>query len=210
MTVEHYLPEKMRRQASLVLLNILSLSRLPMAVAFIVESDVRVRAALVVLAAFSDFLDGWIARHKGLATRLGALIDPVADRAFMVTAIVVCYLDGLIALPEVLLLLVRDIGTAVGFIVTVLVPKLRRAELKARMLGKVVTTLQLATLLCVLLFPPAVRPLVALIAVLSLASVVDYTLAVLRSRKGPRGVEPGARRTDEHGPRGTPVPTARE
>ncbi|NVJ21687.1 MULTISPECIES: CDP-alcohol phosphatidyltransferase family protein [Myxococcus] len=197
----------MRRQASLVLLNILSLSRLPMAVAFIVESDVRVRAALVMLAAFSDFLDGWIARHKGLATRLGALIDPVADRAFMVTAIVVCYLDGLIALPEVLLLMVRDIGTAVGFIVTRLVPKLRQAELKARMLGKVVTTLQLVTLLCVLLFPPAVRPLVALIAVLSLASVVDYTLAVLRSRKVPRSAE---RRPDEHGPRGTPVPTARE
>ncbi|MFY2560563.1 CDP-alcohol phosphatidyltransferase family protein [Corallococcus terminator] len=200
----------MRRQASLVLLNILSLSRLPMAVAFIVESDVRARAALVMLAAFTDFLDGWIARHKGLATRLGALIDPVADRAFMVTAILVCYLDGLIALPEVLLLLVRDIGTAVGFIVTRLVPKLRRAELKARMLGKVVTTLQLVTLLCVLLFPVAVRPLVVLIAVLSLASVVDYTLAVLRSRKGPRGVEPGSRRTDEHGPRGTPVPTARK
>ncbi|MCP3169384.1 CDP-alcohol phosphatidyltransferase family protein [Myxococcus qinghaiensis] len=200
----------MRRQASLVLLNILSLSRLPMAVAFIVESDVRVRAALVMLAAFTDFLDGWIARHKGLATRLGALIDPVADRAFMVTAIFVCYLDGLIALPEVLLLLVRDIGTAVGFIVTRLVPKLRRAELKARMLGKVVTTLQLVTLLCVLLFPPAVRPLVALIAVLSLASVVDYTLAVLRSRKVPRSVEPVSRRPDEHGPRGTPVPTARE
>lgn len=210
MTAEHYLREKMRRQASLVLLNILSLSRLPMAVAFIVESDVRVRAALVMLAAFSDFLDGWIARHKGLATRLGALIDPVADRAFMVTAIVVCYLDGLIALPEVMLLLVRDIGTAVGFIVTRLVPKLRRAELKARMLGKVVTTLQLVTLLCVLLFPPAVRPLVALIAVLSLASVVDYTLAVLRSRKVPRSVEPVSRRPDEHGPRGTPVPTARE
>ncbi|NTX10713.1 CDP-alcohol phosphatidyltransferase family protein [Myxococcus sp. CA051A] len=199
----------MRRQASLVLLNILSLSRLPMAVAFIVESDAKVRAALVVLAAFSDFLDGWIARHKGLATRLGALIDPVADRAFMVTAILVCYLDGLIALPEVLLLLVRDIGTAVGFIVTRLVPKLRRVELKARMLGKVVTSLQLVTLLCVLLFPPAVRPLVALIAVLSLASVVDYTRAVLRSRMRARGASP-VPRSDEHGPRGTPLPTARK
>lgn len=199
----------MRRQASLVLLNILSLSRLPMAVAFIVESDAKARAALVVLAAFSDFLDGWIARHKGLATRLGALIDPVADRAFMVTAILVCYLDGLIALPEVLLLLVRDIGTAVGFIVTRLVPKLRRVELKARMLGKVVTSLQLVTLLCVLLFAPAVRPLVALIAVLSLASVVDYTRAVLRSRRTARGTSPVAR-SDEHGPRGTPLPTARK
>ncbi|AGC49229.1 CDP-alcohol phosphatidyltransferase [Myxococcus stipitatus DSM 14675] len=197
----------MRRQASLVLLNTLSLSRLPMAVAFIVIPDAKVRAGLVILAALSDFLDGWLARHKGLATRLGALIDPVADRAFMVTAVLVCYLDGLISLPELVLLLVRDIGTAVGFIVTRLVPGLRRVELKARMLGKVVTSLQLVTLLCVLLFPPAVRPLVALIAVLSLASVVDYSRAVLRAR--PRGRE-RSRPSETAGARGTPMPSARK
>jgi CDP-diacylglycerol--glycerol-3-phosphate 3-phosphatidyltransferase/cardiolipin synthase len=208
-TGEHYLCEKMRRQASLVLLNILSLSRLPMAVAFILVPDAMVRATLVVLAALSDFLDGWIARNKGLATRLGALIDPVADRAFMVTAILVCYLDGLVSLPEVLLLLVRDIGTAVGFVVARGVPALRRVELKARMLGKVVTSLQLLALLCVLLFPPAVRPLVALIALLSLASVVDYTRAVLRARMKPReAARPPV--GDGHGTRGTPMPTARK
>ncbi|WP_426755907.1 CDP-alcohol phosphatidyltransferase family protein [Myxococcus sp. Y35] len=183
----------MRRQASLALLNTLSLTRLPLAVAFIVIPDAWVRAALVVLAAFTDFLDGWIARHKGLATRLGALIDPVADRAFMVTAIIVCYLDGLISGIAVLLLVVRDIGTTVGFFVARLVPKLRPVELKARMLGKAVTTLQLVTLLCVLLFAPAVVPLVALIGVLSLASVVDYSCAVLRARErgpAPRRMKP--------------------
>ena len=170
----------MHRRANLALLNTLSLSRLPLAVVFIAIPDSVVRAGLVMLAAFTDFLDGWIARHKGLATRLGALIDPVADRGFMVTAIVVCYLDGLIPLLEVLLLVVRDIGTAIGFIVARLVPGLRLVELKARMLGKIVTSLQLLALLCVLLFPLAVSPLVALIGVLSLASVVDYSRAVVR------------------------------
>ncbi|QSQ28496.1 CDP-alcohol phosphatidyltransferase family protein [Pyxidicoccus parkwayensis] len=200
----------MRRRVSLVLLNTLSLSRLPMAVAFIAIPDPVVRAGLVLLAAFSDFLDGWIARHRGLATRIGALIDPVADRGFMVTAILVCYLDGLIALPEVLLLVVRDIGTAVGFIIARVVPGLRPVELKARLLGKVVTTLQLVTLLCVLLFPPAVAPLVALIGVLSLASVVDYSRAVLRARV--RDTEP-TRATLRQGPVERPpssMPTARK
>jgi CDP-diacylglycerol--glycerol-3-phosphate 3-phosphatidyltransferase/cardiolipin synthase len=200
----------MHRRARLALLNTLSLSRLPMAVAFITLPDTAVRAALVVLAALTDFLDGWIARHKGLATRIGALIDPVADRGFMVTAILVCYLDGLIALPQVLLLVVRDIGTAIGFIVARVVPGLRPVELKARLLGKLVTTLQLAALLCVLLFPPAVSPLVALVGVLSLASMVDYSRAVLRAR--PRvarargtGVGPG---TVEGPP--SSLPTARK
>lgn len=197
----------MHRRASLTLLNALSLTRLPMAVAFIVIPDAVVRVVLVMLAAFTDFLDGWIARHKGLATRLGALIDPVADRGFMVTAIIVCYLDGLIALPEVVLLVVRDIGTAIGFIVARLVPGLRLVELKARMLGKVVTTLQLAALLCVLLFPPAVSPLVALIGVLSLASVVDYSRAVLRARPHPR--DTGTGHGTVEGPPST-MPTARK
>ncbi|GHH02599.1 CDP-alcohol phosphatidyltransferase family protein [Comamonas sp. JC664] len=185
----------MRRQASLALLNTLSLTRLPLAVAFVVIPNVWIRAGLVMLAAFTDFLDGWIARHRGLTTRLGALIDPVADRAFMVTAIVVCYLDGLISGIAVLLLVIRDLGTTVGFLVARLVPNLRRVELKARMLGKAVTSLQLVTLLCVLLFPPAVVPLVALIGVLSLASMVDYSTAVLRARErgsGPRRMKPGA------------------
>ncbi|NMO21403.1 CDP-alcohol phosphatidyltransferase family protein [Pyxidicoccus fallax] len=200
----------MHRRARLALLNTLSLSRLPMAVAFIVIPDVVVRAALVVLAAFTDFLDGWIARHKGLATRIGALIDPVADRGFMVTAILVCYLDGLIALPEVLLLVVRDIGTAIGFIVARAVPGLRPVELKARLLGKLVTALQLAALLCVLLFPPAVSPLVALIGVLSLASVVDYSRAVLRARpRAPHAGETGAHHGSMEGPPPS-MPTARK
>lgn len=200
----------MHRRSSLVLLNTLSLTRLPMAVAFIVIPDLMVRAGLVLLAAFTDFLDGWIARHRGLATRIGALIDPVADRGFMVTAIIVCYLDGLIALPEVLLLVVRDIGTAIGFIVARLVPGLRPVELKARLLGKVVTTLQLLALLCVLLFPPAVSPLVALIGLLSLASVVDYTRAVLRARVH---VPESSRDSVHHGPvEGPPssLPSARK
>ncbi|ABF88187.1 CDP-alcohol phosphatidyltransferase family protein [Myxococcus xanthus DK 1622] len=183
----------MRRQASLALLNTLSLTRLPLAVAFILVPDAWVRAGLVVLAAFTDFLDGWIARHKGLATRLGALIDPVADRAFMVTAILVCYLDGLISGVAVLLLVLRDVGTTVGFFVARLAPRLRSVELKARMMGKAVTSLQLVTLLCVLLFPPAVVPLVALIGVLSFASMVDYSHAVLKARQrdaGPRRMKP--------------------
>ncbi|MBZ4422685.1 CDP-alcohol phosphatidyltransferase family protein [Myxococcus sp. RHSTA-1-4] len=196
----------MHRRARLALLNILSLSRLPLAVLFIIIPDVVVRAGLVVLAAFTDFLDGWIARHKGLATRIGALIDPVADRGFMVTAILVCYLDGLIALPEVLLLVVRDIGTAVGFVVARVVPGLRPVELKARLLGKIVTTLQLMTLLCVLLFPPVVSPLVALIGVLSLASVVDYSRAVLRAR--PRVPPDEGHGTVERPP--SSMPTARK
>ncbi|RKH44471.1 CDP-alcohol phosphatidyltransferase family protein [Corallococcus sicarius] len=200
----------MHRRASLVLLNALSLSRLPLAAVFIVVADLRLRALLVVVAAATDFLDGWIARHRGLATRWGALVDPVADRAFMVTAFIVCLLDGLIGPVELLLLLLRDVGTAIGFIVARLRPDMRAIELKARMLGKVVTALQLAVLLCVLLYAPLVRPLVALVALLSLASVVDYTRAVWSKRQRQQLPPPRPAPRIPHGPTGAPMNSARK
>lgn len=43
--------------------------------------------ALFALAAFSDWLDGYLARKLGQATRFGAFIDPVADKLIVVTAL---------------------------------------------------------------------------------------------------------------------------
>ena len=156
------------RRVQLALLHTLSLSRLVFAGLFLMTSDAMVRAGLILASGFTDVLDGWIARHARLTSRLGAVLDPVGDRGFAVTAIIV--------------LLVRDVGTAVGFLVARISPSLRPVELKARMLGKAVTSVQTLTLLAALLLPPAVPALVAIVAVLSVAAMADYTQAVLRAR----------------------------
>ena len=44
-------------------------------------------SALFALAAFSDWLDGYLARKLGQSTRFGAFIDPVADKLIVVTAL---------------------------------------------------------------------------------------------------------------------------
>jgi cardiolipin synthase len=175
-------PALLRRRVQLALLHTLSLSRLPLAVAFLVSSDTMVRAGLIVLSGLTDVLDGWIARHARLTTRLGALIDPVADRGFAVTAIAALLLDGLLTPLQVAVLLLRDVATALGFVVARLVPALRRVEFKARMLGKATTGVQTVTLLAALLMPALVPPLAAMAGVLAIAAVVDYTRTVLRSR----------------------------
>ncbi|MBN1208581.1 MAG: CDP-alcohol phosphatidyltransferase family protein [Myxococcaceae bacterium] len=172
----------MSRRVRLALLHTLSLSRLGLAALFLMTSDVMLRAGLIALSGLTDVLDGWIARHARLTTRLGALIDPVADRGFAVTAILALLLDGLLTPVQVCLLLLRDVGTAVGFVVARVVPTLRPVELKARALGKATTVLQTVTLLAALLVPALVRPLVAMVGVLAIAAVVDYGRAVLRAR----------------------------
>ncbi|MFL5344992.1 MAG: CDP-alcohol phosphatidyltransferase family protein [Hyalangium sp.] len=175
----------MPRRVQLVLLNSLSLSRLVLAALFLITSNTLLRAGLIVLAGVTDVLDGWIARHARLTTRLGALIDPIGDRGFAMTALLALLLDGLLTPVQVCLLVLRDVGTAVGFLVARISPSMRPVELKARMLGKATTALQTLTLLAALLLPVIVRPLVATVAVLSVAAVVDYSRAVLRARVRP-------------------------
>ena len=45
-------------------------------------------AAVFVLAAFTDWLDGWLARRSGQSTAFGAFLDPVADKLIVATTLV--------------------------------------------------------------------------------------------------------------------------
>jgi cardiolipin synthase len=160
--------------------NILSLSRLLLAVLFI-PAGRGARIALIFLAAATDFLDGWLARRTNTTTRWGALVDPLADRIFVLVAIVTYVLKGELSVVESLLLLSRDIATAFGFFVARTVPRLRAVEFKARFPGKVVTVLQLVTLLALVVGAQPLTPFIALVALASALAIADYTHAVLRA-----------------------------
>ena len=123
----------MAQPALLTLPNVISLSRLVLAAGFVIASGPRERVVLIVVAALSDFLDGWLARRSGAATRWGALIDPVADRAFVFTAICVYLFEGLVTTGQYFAFLARDLATAIGFLVARSVSWLRPVEFKERM-----------------------------------------------------------------------------
>jgi cardiolipin synthase len=161
--------------------NVLSLSRLLLAVLF-VPAGRGGRVALICVAAATDFLDGWLARRANATTRWGALADPIADRIFVVVAIVTYVLNGELTLTNSLLLLARDIATALGFFVARAAPALRGVEFKARFPGKVVTVLQLVTLLALVVGAQPLAPFIALVALVSAFAIADYTLALWRAR----------------------------
>ena len=161
--------------------NILSLSRLLLAVLFVLAGR-PARIALICLAAATDFLDGWLARRTNTATRWGALMDPVGDRIFVLVAIVTYVLNGELSLVESLLLLSRDIATALGFFVARAVPALRAVEFKARFPGKIVTVLQLVTLLALVVGAHPLMPFIALVALASALAIADYAQAVFSAR----------------------------
>ena len=162
--------------------NIISSSRVLLAAAFVAAGDANARLGLVGIAGLTDFLDGWIARRGRWTSRMGALIDPIADRIFVLTAVSAFLLSGELTTWQYFVLLSRDIMTAVGFLVARLVPWLRPVEFKARYLGKVVTTLQLATFIAILAYPDGVTFLFLLVGIASEAANVDYTNALWNAR----------------------------
>lgn len=162
--------------------NVLSLSRLILAILF-VPAGRGARVALICVASATDFIDGWLARRTHAASRVGALIDPIADRIFVVTAVVTYVLNGDLSILEALLLLPRDIATALAYGVARAVPALRAVEFKARYPGKIVTALQLVTLLALVFgMRPMLLPLVILVALASAFAIADYGRALWRAR----------------------------
>jgi CDP-diacylglycerol--glycerol-3-phosphate 3-phosphatidyltransferase len=172
----------MSRERLLTLPNAVSMSRLVLAAAFVALRDPAARIALLAIASVTDFLDGWLARRARATTRSGALIDPIADRLFVLTALCTYLLERAISTGTFFIVMSRDIATVIGFFVARSIPWLRAVEFRARFLGKLVTVLQLLTLAAVLVVPSAVPSLVLILGAASAASIADYTLTLWRER----------------------------
>jgi cardiolipin synthase len=69
---------------------------------------------LFVFAAVSDGLDGFLAKRFGWTSRLGSLLDPIADKLLLVTCYVLTGWLGLIPVWLVWLVMLRDVVIVVG------------------------------------------------------------------------------------------------
>jgi len=68
--------------------------------------------ALFVVASFTDFLDGMLARILGEESKLGELLDPIADKIIVATALILLVMSGTIKHYEVIaaiIILTREI-----------------------------------------------------------------------------------------------------
>ena len=67
---------------------------------------------LFITASFTDFLDGMLARMLGEESKLGELLDPIADKIIVATALILLVMDGTIKNYEVIaaiIILTREI-----------------------------------------------------------------------------------------------------
>ena len=113
--------------------------------------------AIFFLMAISDGLDGFFARKNGQSTKLGAFLDPTADKLLITSACLLLAsrhagVDGFILPPTVVVLIIgKDVFLFVGFlIVYFLTSKVRVVPVFA---GKASTALQLAMVPAILIAP---------------------------------------------------------
>jgi len=172
-----------RLAALLSIPNLITLARLPLAVLFLLADTTAERVTILGMASASDFIDGWLARRFRRTTRSGALLDPIADKTFVLAALTAFLRTDDLSAGEYFVILSRDFATAVGFLVAWVLPGLDPADFKARMPGKIVTVLQLGAILALTMSPQAMRWLVPIIGVASAVSIIDYTLVLHRSRR---------------------------
>lgn len=97
--------------------NIITVARLFIAPIFLVfmMSDapwaLTVAVLLFVVGAFSDWLDGWIARKLGEVTPQGEYLDPLADKVLTTAAFVVFTIRDIMPFWMLLVIILRDFGT---------------------------------------------------------------------------------------------------
>ena len=172
----------MKREPLATLPNLISLSRLGLAAAFVLIRGTPPRLAIIATAGATDFLDGYLARRRGSISRSGALLDAIADRCFVFAAVCTLLFDGALGIWAYAILISRDFMTAVGFLTARAIPWLRRVRFTSRMPGKIVTVLQLTTLALVFAAPRLVNAALVAVGVVSLVSISDYTLALWHAR----------------------------
>ncbi|MGO1480893.1 MAG: CDP-diacylglycerol--glycerol-3-phosphate 3-phosphatidyltransferase [Brachybacterium sp.] len=105
-------------------------------------------AGVFVLAMFTDFLDGYLARSRNLITDFGKIMDPIADKAMTGAALVMLSVWDYVPWWMTILILVREFGiTLMRFTI------LKYGALPANMAGKAKTMVQtIAITFCLIPF----------------------------------------------------------
>ena len=173
----------MQRLPSLTVADLVSLSRLGLAGAFVLASGTAARLALIAASGATDYLDGWLARRRGETSAFGAVLDPATDRVFVLVVVATLLFEGTLTVAQTLLLMARDIVTTVGVVIVRSVARLRSLPIEARWSGKAVTAFQFVALIGAIADPRTIPWLLALVAVVSLASIADYSAAAWRARR---------------------------
>ena len=136
-------------------------------------------ALIFVIASVTDFFDGYIARRWDQKTKLGAILDPLADKMLILAAFLGLMMLGRASAWAVYLILVREFFIT-GFRV---VMASDGVEVAASMAGKVKTVSQMFAVGFLLMSWPGGKLLLWIAVALTLYSGFEYIFAYVKAMK---------------------------
>ncbi|MBI5641268.1 MAG: CDP-diacylglycerol--glycerol-3-phosphate 3-phosphatidyltransferase [Nitrospirae bacterium] len=167
--------------------TILTLSRIVL-IPFFILSVYRhplLGAFVFGIASLTDFLDGYLARRSGQITKFGIIMDPIADKFLVISALIVLVDMERLSAWIAIILIVRD------FLITGLrvVALSRDIVMPAEIGGKLKTAAQITSILCLILMGNVVGIdlydiglfFIWIALVLSVLSGIKYTVSFWRN-----------------------------
>ncbi len=100
------------------------------------------------LAIITDAMDGFIARKKVQKTPLGSFLDPLADKLLMLSSYIILTIMGEISAWITVIICSRDLTIVLGWGIRYIINN--NKIVKARILGKITTFLQMLTIFLIL------------------------------------------------------------
>jgi len=184
--------------------NLLSLARLaliPVFLGFLITGQDVLALVVLVAGGVTDFLDGFLARRLHQVTRLGKLLDPIADRLTIFAATIGLTYRGFLPMWLLLVVIARDVGM---LCLGVVLARHRAAVPSVTWVGKAATFVLLSALPILVVagaFPSSSTVLLPIGIVVAVVGAVLYWAAGV-------GYALAARRTIIGGRNDTPEPSA--
>ncbi len=173
--------------------NLITLGRIllvPVVVWAIASGAMWIAFVLFVAAGISDAVDGFLAKRFHMTTELGAYLDPLADKALIVSIYLTLGINGELPGWLVILVVSRDILIVGGILLAWLVGN--PLKIKPLLVSKLNTVAQIV-FACVVLaslgfhieVPTLTKVLMGLVAALTLLSVAAYVAEWVRHMNSP-------------------------
>jgi len=157
-------------------LTVLRIALVPVLILFLKDREYPQALVVFLVSGFSDALDGFLARRYGFTTRIGAVLDPAADKVLLVSAYVMLAILGHIPFWLLLAVVFRDLLIVGGFLVYTSL--YGAVQMHPSLLSKLNTLMQIV-LVAVILFEQA-----GMLAVPGLAMILVFATFAMTVASG--------------------------
>jgi len=155
-------------------ITILRILLVPLFVLSVLYSNLFSTLALLFIIFLSDILDGYFARKRDEVTRLGQILDPIADKFFAVSALFTLFYRYNITFWYLPLLLIREIGFLIMLPVMFSKRAKRRINFSPAWAGKLTTFMQGTVIFLLVIGYKNILPFVLLTVTIAVISLVIY------------------------------------